>query len=174
MRYIPLVVLGALVCSCAAMASAQSSPAQLCVANLQLSGGSNSNAAGRDALMKFLGKEKDKSVAQGIALDPSDPEQALQQAKSKNCDYLVTTNQTESHQDNELLQTSGTFGQTMSQTYYVTTAYKLTKVSDGSEVASGNFKASDRGSEQNAIGFTMHKIADKVTEAIKKAGPVAR
>ena len=66
----------------------------------------------------------------------------------------------------------GTFGHTSMPTYYVTTTYKLTKVSDGSEVASGNFKASDRGSEQNAIGFTLHKIADKVTEAIKKAGPV--
>ena len=68
----------------------------------------------------------------------------------------------------------GTFGQTSMPTFYVTTAYQLTKVSDGSEMASGNFKASDRGSEQNAIGFTMHKIADKVTQAIKKAGPGAK
>jgi len=59
-------------------------------------------------------------------------------------------------------------------TFYVTTTYKLTKVSDGSEVISGNAKASDRGSEQNAIGYTLHKIADRVTEAIKKAGPPAK
>jgi hypothetical protein len=35
-------------------------------------------------------------------------------------------------------------------------------------------KASDQSSEQNAIGFAMHKIADKVTEAIKKAGLVTK
>lgn len=128
------------------------------------------NPAGRDALLKFLAKEKDKSVAQDVPIDASEPEQALEQAKSKNCEYLVTTHQTESHQENSVMQAMGTFGQTTMPTYYVTTAYKLTKVSDGSEISSGDFKASDRGSEQNAIGFTMHKVADKVTQAIKKAG----
>ena len=42
------------------------------------------------------------------------------------------------------------------------------------EASSGSVKASDHGSEQNAVGFTMHKMADRVTEAIKKAGPVAK
>jgi hypothetical protein len=59
-------------------------------------------------------------------------------------------------------------------TFFVTTEYKLAKVSDGSDMSSGSFKASDRGSPQNAVGFTMKKVADKVTETIRKAGPVAK
>ena len=173
MRHLPLVVFAAFLCSCACIATAQASPAQLCVANMQ-SVNAGTGPAGRDLLMKFLGKEKDKSVAQDVPIDASTPELALQEAKKNSCDYLVTTNQTESHQENSQMPAMGTFGQTSMPTFYVTTAYQLTKVSDGSEMASGNFKASDRGSEQNAIGFTMHKIADKVTQAIRKAGPGAK
>jgi len=170
MRHYPLVVLVAFLCLSFSLATAQSSPAQLCVANVQSVTGSTSTV-GREALMKFLGKEKDKSVAHDVAIDAFEPEQALQQAKDKNCDYLVTTHQTESHEENTL-GSGAAFGGTMTPTFYVTTTYKLTKVSDGSELASGNVKASDHGSEQDAIGATMHKIADKVTQAIKKAGPI--
>lgn len=147
----------------------QNSPAQLCVANMQSNGLDNPSTFGRDALIKFLGKEKDKSVAQAVPLDQYAPEQALQAAKAKNCDYLVTTNQTESHSDSSNWGSASSVNPINNPIFYVTTAYKLTKVSDGSEVLSGSTKASDRGSEQNAIGFTMHKIADKCTEAIKKA-----
>jgi histidyl-tRNA synthetase len=168
MRHFSIAVF-ALLCLSAYIATAQSSPAQLCVANMQ-SVNAGTDTIGRDMLMNFLSKEKNKSVAQDILVDASEPEQALQQAKSKNCDYLLTTRQTENHQENSQMQAMGTFGQTSMPTYYVTTTYKLTRVSDGSDVASGNLKASDRGSEQNALGFTLHKIADKVTETIKKAG----
>jgi len=169
MRHFPLVVFVTLLCSSACIVFAQT-PVQLCVANMQ-SVNAGTGTAGRDQLMKFLAKEKDKSVAQDVPIEASTPELALQEAKKDNCDYVVTTNQTESHQENSLM--TGPFGQTSMPTYYVTTAYKLTKVSDGSEVSSGSLKASDRGSEQNAISFTMHKIADKVTQDIKKAGPIS-
>lgn len=165
MRHFFYVVL-ALMCLSACIATAQSSPVQLCVANMQNHG--EPGTMGRDWLMKFLSKEKDKSVAKDVAINASAPAEAMQEAKSKNCDYLVLTNQTESHQENGVM--TGAFSTTSMPTFYVTTGYKLTKVGDGAEVASGNFKASDRGSEQNAIGFTMHKVADKVTDAIKKAG----
>ena len=148
----------------------QSSPAQLCVANMQANGLNSPNTFGRDALVKFLGKEKDKSVAQAVPIDAYEPEQALQEAKAKNCAYVVTTNQTESHSDSSNWGTASSVNPINNPIFYVTTAFKLTKVSDGADVLSGSTKASDRGSEQNAIGFTMHKIADKCTEAIKKAG----
>jgi hypothetical protein len=45
----------------------------------------------------------------------------------------------------------------------------LNKVSDGAEVSSGSFKAQDTGSIQNAIGFTLNKMAAKVDGAIKGA-----
>lgn len=168
MRLYLLVVFASFLCVFACIANAQSSPAQLCVANVQSVTGSTSTV-GHDSLMKFLSKEKDKSVAQDVAIDAFVPEQALQVAKDKNCDYLVTTHQIESHEENSLM-SGAAFGATMTPTFYVTTSYRLTKVSDGSEMASGNFKASDHGSELDAIGATMHKVADKVTQAIKKAG----
>jgi hypothetical protein len=168
-----ILVVFAFLCLSSCSATAQSSPAQLCVANMQ-SVNAGTDTTGRDLLIKFLAKAKDRSVAQDVPIDASEPEQALQQAKSKSCDYLITTHQTENHQENSQMQGMGTFGQTSMPTYYVTTTYKLVKVSDGSDVASGNYKASDRGSEQNALGFTMRKIADKVTEAIKKAGPTSK
>ena len=45
--------------------------------------GGSSGTAGRDLLMKFLGKEKDKSVATAVPIDASDPEPAMTAAKSR-------------------------------------------------------------------------------------------
>ena len=141
---------------------------------MQISGSRIANPTGRELLLKFLAKEKDKSVAEDVPIDALQPDEALQQAKAKNCDYVITTNQIESHSDSTISGAETNINRMSTPTFYVTTVYKLTRVSDGSEVISGNAKASDRGSEQNAIGYTMHKIANKVTEAIKKAGPPAK
>jgi histidyl-tRNA synthetase len=155
--------------------AAQNSAVQLCVANMQLAGNPSANPTGRSLLIKFLQKQKDKGIAtEAVPLEASAPDQALAAAKQKNCGYLVTTDQVESHQDNSQMPSMGTFSTTSTPTFYVTTKYKLVKVSDASELSSGSFKASDRGSEENAIGFTMHKIADKVTEAIRKSGAVSK
>ena len=152
---------------------AQSKALQLCVAGMQVASTSASNVAARDQLIKFLSKEKpDKAFpTEFVPIPQSLPEDALAFAKQSGCQYLVTTNQSEMHSDSSWWG-SGTSGVNM-QTFFVTTTFKLTKVGDGSEVASGSFKASDKGSEQNAVGFTLKKIADKVTEAIKKGGPIA-
>jgi histidyl-tRNA synthetase len=168
MRRFPLAV--AVACL-STTAWSQGTPVQLCVANMQISSTANADPAGQTLLLKFLAKEKHKSVATEIPIAASLPDQAMQEAKAKNCDYLVTTQQTESYTENSQMPMMGTMSQTAMPTFYVTTRYQLTKVSDGSEVISGSEKASDRGSEQNAIGFTMHKIAGKVTQALKKAGP---
>jgi hypothetical protein len=150
----------------------QSSSVHLCVAGMQVNGGSGSDATGRDLLIKFLGKEKgDKAVSiENEPIPPSVPEDALAVAKQKGCDYVVTTNQTESSSESSYWGASTV----NMQTFFVTTAYKLTKVSDASEVASGSFKASDKGSAQNALMISMKKIADKVTQTIRKAGPIAK
>jgi hypothetical protein len=139
---------------------------------MQMSGSVASNPVGRDLLIKALSKEKpDKALSiENVIIEQAVPEEALAAAKQKGCDYVVTTNQSESHTD------SSYWGQSnvSMPTFFVTTEYKLAKVSDGSDMASGSFKASDRGSAQNAVGFTMKKVADKVTETIRKAGPVAK
>ncbi len=152
---------------------AQEPTVQLCVASMQVNGG-GSDLAGQNLLVKFLNKEKPNqalSIA-NVPIPQAAPEEALASAKGKSCDYVVTTNQTESH--SAASYNTGRYSPVNAPTFFVTTAYKLTKVSDGSEVSGGQFKASDSGSEQNAIAFTMKKIADKTTEAIRKAGPLAK
>ena len=150
---------------------AQGPSVKLCIANMQVSGTAASNAVGQDQLIKFLGKEKpDKALSiENVPIPQAVPEEAVASAKKKDCDYVVTTNQSESHTDSSYWGGSNV----NMQTFFVTTEYKLTKLSDGSDTSSGSLKASDRGSPQNAVGFTMKKVADKVTEAIRKAGPLA-
>jgi len=154
--------------------SAQGPAVQLCVAGMQESGGTDSNLAGRDLLIKFLNKEKkDEGPAiENVPINPSVPADALASAKEKKCDYVVTTNQIDTHSTSSW--STGRTSPVNAPTFYATTAYKLTKVSDGSELSSGSIKASDGSSEQAAIGVTMKKIADKVNEAIRKAGPIAK
>ena len=164
MRHFPLVVCTALLCLFSGIATAQSAPL-LCVANME--SGPGGGTTGQDLLLKFFDKGKNKSVTQQLPIKASEPAPALEEAKGAHCEYLVTTKQTESHQENSLM--TGSFGNTSTPTFFVATAYKLTKVSDGSDVVSGTVKASDHGSEQDAVGITMHKIADKVIDTIKKA-----
>ena len=153
--------------------SAQGPSVQLCVATMQMSGSMDSSPEGRDMLIKFLSKEKTKGLSiESVPLPPAPPEQALAAAKQKNCEYMVSTNLTDTHSVNSY--STGRANPVNTPTFYATTAYKLIKVSDGSEVSSGSFKASDSISEQSALGVTMKKIADKVTDVIRKAGPIAK
>ncbi len=149
----------------AALAMAESgTKTQVCVAKLDNNGSTASPTVVRDDLIKFLDKTKN-SQAEGVPLDTSVPSEAVIAAKTKNCDYVVTTNVTEEHSDTGY--TGGLAGVNM-QTFYVTVEYHLLKASDGTEVTKGSAKASDRGSPQNAIIATTKKIAEKVNESIKK------
>ena len=168
MRHFPAVVLLAILCAFASFATAQTSPTQVCVANMQLQDTNNSNPVGQAALMKFLAKEK--FPAQYTPIDPVEAEPALQAAKSKNCEYVVTTRQTESHVQSDIYGGATTVNPINMPVFYVTVTYKLTRVSEASEVASGNMKASDRGSEKDAVTIAMHKIAGKLNDALKKGG----
>ncbi len=151
-----------------APAFGQASP--VCVGNLQGSGGSISPTAGQNALIKFLGKQKNMQI-EAVPIAAVAPEPALAEAKDKKCDYVVTTNLAEIHSDTGY---SGGLAGVNLQTFYVTVDYKLNQVSDGAEEAKGSFKASDRGSPENAITATMKKIAEKTAEAIKKGSPPAK
>jgi hypothetical protein len=148
----------------------QDATVKLCVANMEISGAEASSTAGREQLIKFLNKEKpDKALSiENVLVVPSSPSAALAAATDQKCDYVVTTNQAESHIE------SSNSGSVSLPAFYVAVSYKLTRVSDSSEVTSGSVKASDYGSEPSAVGFAMHKIASKVTEAIKKARPLTK
>lgn len=137
----------------------------VCVAVLQSAGGNISGTVSRDTLIKWLGKQK-KSQVQTVPMESSIPDEALAEAKQKNCDYVVTTNLVEDHTESGY--TPGMGGTTASiPNFFVTVSYKLTKITDGADVASGSFKAQDTGSPQNAVGFTLSKVAGKVAGAVK-------
>lgn len=167
MRHYAVCVLNALALLCLSLVFVPPAAAlPVCVAAMQGAGGPVSPTASRSELMKVLGKEKNLQL-EGVPLDTLVPEEALTQAKEKKCDYVVTTDLREMHSSSEY--TMGASGANL-QTFYVTVGYKLNQVSDGAELTSGSFKASDRGSQQNAVDMTLKKVADKVAEVIKK-GP---
>jgi hypothetical protein len=158
-----VLILLAFILVCVASAFAQSSPARVCVAAIETRDPSISPNAVRDALIKFLGKQKGLQ-AEKLPLDASDAAAAMTQAKDKKCDYVVDTTVTEVHSDSGY--TGGLAGVNL-QTFFVTVNFKLNKVNDGAEQASGAFKASDRGSAQSAVIATTKKIAEKVADSVK-------
>ncbi len=139
----------------------------LCVGVLEGAGGQISGTVARDTLIKHLNKQK-KPPLTSVPLESSLPDEALAEAKQKACEYVVTTNLVEAH-------TASAYPPGVSPNaasvpnFFVTISYKLNKVSDGAEASSGSFKAQDTGSTQNAIGFTLNKMAAKVDGAIKGA-----
>lgn len=137
----------------------------VCVGVLQSAGGSISGTVARDTLIKWLGKQK-KGAVQPVPLDAAVPDEALAEAKQKNCEYVVTTNLVEDHTESGYSPGAGTTTASIPN-FFVTVSYKLTKVSDGTDVSSGSGKAQDTGSPQNAVGFTLNKIAGKVSGALK-------
>ncbi len=165
-RLATCIILAALCVACLPVLAADSGT-HVCVGVLGSAGGQISGTVARDTLIKWLDKQKKPPLAT-VPLDSSAPDEALAEAKQKNCEYVVTTNLVEDHTESGYM--PGTGGTTASiPNFFVTTSYKLNKVSDGAELSSGTFKAQDTGSPQNAVGFTLNKIAGKVDGAIKGA-----
>lgn len=174
MRYCLICTLFALVLLCLPPAFAQPATAvHVCVANLEGAGGGVSPTASRDALIKFLSKQKNLQL-EVAPLNAAGPNDALAEARERKCDYVVTTNLVELHSD--LSRSPPVAGTTPvdTQVFHVTVDYKLNKVSDGAEASNGSFKASDQGSPQNATVAALRKVADKVADSIKKAGAPAK
>ena len=173
MRYCLVCTLCALVLPSLPSAFAQPATAvRVCVASLERAGGGVSPTASRDALIKFLGKQKnlqlDVAPLNAVGLN-----EALAEAKGKNCDYVVTTKLAELQSERGSSPPVGGTTPVEILTFHVTVDYKLNKVSDGAEASGGSFKASDQGSPQNAAAGTLRKVADKVADSIKKAGSPA-
>lgn len=164
MRQLRVPILLAFMVVAASFVSAQSSPPRICVAAIETRDPSVSPNATRDTLIKFLSKQKGLQ-AEEVPLDTSDAAAAMTQAKDKKCDYVVDTVVTEVHSESGY--TAGISGSVNLQTFFVTVNYKLNKVSDRAEQASGSFKASDRGSADSAVIATTKKIAEKVAGSVK-------
>ena len=165
MRRHLIVLIAVLVILGFSSAYAQSSPARLCVPELLSEDPTVSITATRDALIKFLGKQKNLP-AETIAFDTAEPAQVVTQARDKKCDYVVSTVLTEVHSESGY--TGGLQGQNL-QNFFVTVEYKLNRVADGAALASGSLKASDRSGPQTATISTMKKISDKVAETLRNS-----
>ncbi len=138
----------------------------VCVGVMAGAGNQVSGKVARDSLIKALKKQK-KPPLTLVPLE-SLPEDQLTEAKQKTCEYLLTTDLVEEHTEQGYLPGVGAYAGSV-PIFFVTTSYKLGKISDGTEVTKGSMKAQDTGSPQNAVEFTMSKIAGKVDGALKGA-----
>lgn len=137
----------------------------VCVGVLGSAGGQVSGKVARDNLIKSLNKQKKPPLAP-VPLESFLPAEAMAEAKQRACEYVLITDLVEQHTESGYL-TAMSGAQGSVPIFFVTTSYKLKKVSDGTEVASGSFKAQDTGSAQTAVAFTLSKMAAKVDGAIK-------
>ena len=125
--------------------------------------------AGRDQLVKALNKQK-KSQVQAVPLTPSAGDQISEEARQKNCQFVVFTTETESHAES---QTQGVrAGETTNiPEYHATIEYKLYRISDpAAPVATGSAKAHDIGSQGEVVKQALDAVAKKVSADIKNAG----
>ena len=144
------------------LSSAQDTKVRVGVTPVRSSGGLTP-AAGRDRLVKSLNKQK-KSQVEAVALEG---DQASDEARQKNCAYVVGTTQTDMQAGSDV-----EFGRTTTANipkYKVAVEYKLYRVSDGTVVASGSAKAEDTASAQDVEGQALDGVAKKVSVDIKNA-----
>jgi hypothetical protein len=121
----------------------------------------------RDQLVKTLNKQK-KSPVQAVPLTASAGNQISEEARQKNCQFVVFTDETEAHAE---AQTQGKPGvNTNIPEYHATIEYKVYRISDpATPVATGSAKAHDIGSQGDVVKQALDNVAKKVTADIKNA-----
>lgn len=147
--------------------SAEAQGTKVCVGMVQHSTG-KTTAFGRERLVKELTHKKGSQPVEAIPIDASGPEEALADAKQKDCGFVVTTDLTETHTESGYSPGVGVGNQSMPN-FFVTVDYKLTKVGDGSSVSSGSIKARDSSGEEQAVAGAMKSIAKKIGPELESA-----
>lgn len=151
----------------------------VCVTTMDGSAVGLSSAAARDKLVKNLSHVKDKKAQlslQGTPLGAGTTEQVLADAKQKNCDFVVQTNLTESHEEGSMSGKATIYAGAMQNipVYSAAVEYKVLRVSDGTTVGSGVGKATDIGSAAEVTSQALDHVATKAFADIKKtAVPVS-
>jgi hypothetical protein len=125
--------------------------------------------AGRDRLVKDLNKQK-KSEVQAVPLTASAGDQISEEARQKNCQFVVFTTQTESHAESHNEGAKAGMSTNIPE-YHANVEYKVYRVSDpATPVATGSGKAHDIGSQGDVVGQALDSVAKKVSADIKNAG----
>jgi hypothetical protein len=165
------------------------------------------NAAGRslpgnlerDRLVAALNQQKpDKKThlkVQGIPLEGMTPDEVGDEAKQKNCDYVVYTTLIELQSSTDpniprqqpgtmpgTVQTNpgGTWGRVppgggnLNPEYRATVEYRLYRAGNPSAIAGAPFSNHQVADEETVVSQVMNEIANKVWGEIKKAGAPMR
>ncbi len=131
-----------------------------------------SATAARDRLVKDLNKPK-RSPVEAVPLDHSAGQQLSDEARQKNCGFVVYPVLTEAHaqaQDSA----GGPFNMATAQehnvpNFHATIEYTVYRASDLTTVASGSAKAQGVGSQAEIASEALDSVAKKVSADIKKA-----
>jgi hypothetical protein len=165
-----------LLCVTCLPAASQEEPktARIGVALLNIRNDDNEAAQARDALAKALNHHKpDKKlnvVMNAVALDSLPGSQAIGDAKSQGCEFVLYLRLQALQKSNDFHQdTSGGF-----QNLEIDTAmleYELRRVSDGASLAIGTVHGRESDSGQDAILDAIARIPNKVAADLKNVGP---
>ncbi len=163
------------------------------------------NAAGRsvpgtierDRLVAALNQQKaDKKThlkVQGVPLDGMTPDEVGDEAKQKNCDYVVYTTliELQSSTDPNMPRRPGTApggiqtnpngtwgtpsgGRNLNPEYRATVEYRLYHTGNPSAISGAPFSNQQAADEETVVSQIMNQIANRVFAEIKKAPPAAQ
>jgi len=133
-----------------------------------------SATAARDRLVKDLNKQK-KSPVEAVPLDHSAGQQLSDEARQKNCEFVVYPTLTEIHTQGQ--DTAGgpsnmaTAQENNVPNFHATIEYKVYRASDLTTVASGSAKAQGIGSQAEIANEALDNVAKKASADIKNAAP---
>ncbi len=177
------------------------------VATMQSQAGQSiSGNWGQDRLVADLNQQKpDKKQhikLQGIALEGTSPEEVGNEAKQKNCDYVVYTRLMELQQgssNNPMQQqqqsqrpggmqpypggtlglppnanTNTTNGPGMSQGYRATVEYRLYRSGDATALSNASLSGQQMGPAEAVVSQVLNQVASRVLADVKKAPPAAQ
>jgi hypothetical protein len=152
---------------------------------------------GQDRLVAALNQQKpDKKQhikLQGVPLEGTSPEEVANEAKQKNCDYVVYTNLVElqASTDSAMQPRAGTMGtypggslgmppnnpnntRTMNTQYRATVDYRLYRTGDAAAISSSSLTNQQSGPEENVVAQALNQVANRVLAEVKKAPPAAQ
>jgi hypothetical protein len=158
---------------------------------------SMSGAWGQDRLVAALDQQKpDKKQhikLQGVPLEGTGPEEVGNEAKQKNCDYVVYTNLVElqAATDSTMQPRTGTMGtypggalglppnnpnntRTGNTAYRATVDYRVYRTGDTATISSSSLTNQQSGPQENVVAQVLNQVANRVFAEVKKAPPAAQ
>ncbi len=135
-----------------------------------------SATAARDRLVKDLNKQK-KSPVEAVALDHYAGQQLADEARQKNCDFVIYPTLTEAHAQGQD-SAGGAFNMMQAQennvpNFHATIEYQVYRASDLTTVMSGSARAQGIGSQGEIASEALDNIAKKVSSDIRRVAAPA-